>query len=125
MFYTTLRLISFTFDIHLTIQLQLTKKDNSSQICLPWTVVENSAVCGCELSIVQFLSANFRQKNKLNNIILKNIEFMYFVGIVTFTFKFLRIHKNCETVLLPKIIILLTISRIMFLPMFLSSKIQI
>lgn len=123
MFYTTLRLISFTFDIHLyTIQLQLTKKDNSSQICLPLTVVENSAVCGCELSIIQFLSANFRQKNKLNNIILKNIEFMYFVGIVTFTFKFLRIHKNCETVLLPKIIILLTISRIMFLPMFLSSK---
>lgn len=84
--------------------MTLTKKDNSSQVCLPWTVVENSAVCGCELSIILFLSANFRQKNKLNNVILKNIEFMYFVGIVTLTFKFLRIHENLETVLLSKII---------------------
>lgn len=87
--------------------------------------MENSAVCGCELSIILFLSANIRQKNNLTMLVLQNTELIYFVGIVTFTNKFLRIHKNCETVLLPKIIILLTISRIMFLPMFLSSKIQI
>lgn len=58
----------------------LTKKDNSSHICLPWTVVENSAACDCELSIIQFLSASIRQKNKHNNVMLKNTESIYFVG---------------------------------------------
>lgn len=77
----------------------LTKKDNSIWICLPWTVVGNSAACGCEPSVILFLSASIRPQktNKINSVMLKKTEFKigvscgYLLPIIFL--KFIKIEK--------------------------------